>query len=262
MKRVHLFEFHDQRWFPRIWRDLMTDFMAFFVQVFNPYRVVSAKLASAIQNSGVSNIVDLCSGAGLSTVTALENLLSKDSCEYKLTLTDKYPNVAAFRTLSMKHDGIVNYVESPVDASKVPEDLKGVRTIFGSFHHFDFEKSRDILDDAVQKNQGICIFEYTERNFIIWTLPLLFIPIFMILSAPFIRPFTFRRILWMIIIPIVPFITVWDGFVSCLRTYTPKELERIVGSLRASHYRWETGRVRSFGGCFITFLIGYPEQPA
>jgi hypothetical protein len=240
----------------------MTDFMAFFVHVFKPYRVVSAKLASAIQDSGVSDIIDLCSGAGLSTVMALQDLLSKGSREYRLTLTDKYPNVAAFRTLSKKHGGTVNSVESPVDATNVPEDLKGFRTLFGSFHHFDVEKSRDILTDAVHKNQGIGIFEYTERNFVTWTLPLLLTPAFMILSTPFIRPLTLRRVLWTIIIPIVPFIAAWDGFVSCLRTYTPKELERIVESLGASHYRWEIGRIRSFGACYITFLIGCPEQPA
>ena len=212
----------------------------------------------AIEKSGSMNIVDLCSGAGIPVITVLNELAEQKDNKLHVTLTDKYPNIAEFRHLGEKHKDKVNCIEDPVEADRVSDNLKGFRTLFGSFHHFNKETARKILLDAVLKNEGIGIFEYTERNFLAWGLALLLTPAFIMLSTPFIRPFSFRRFLWMLIIPVVPFVAAWDGFVSCLRTYSTIELRNLAASLGTSGYRWETGRIRSFGGCYITFLIGYP----
>jgi hypothetical protein len=262
LNRIHLFEFHDLRWFPQIWRNLVTDFMAFFVTTFKPYRVVSKKLAEAIHKSGASTIVDLCSGAGVPTMTALKELLRAEDNQFRVILTDKHPNINALRRLPEKHNSHLEYMEEPVDATDIPKNLRGFRTFFESFHHFDKEIARKILADAALKREGIGIFEYTDRNFLIWGVALLFAPAFMILSSFFIRPVTFQRLLWMVFMPILPFIATWDGFVSCLRTYSPKELKQMTDSLNSSDFHWETGRLRSFGGCQITFLIGYPKKAA
>jgi hypothetical protein len=237
----------------------MTDFMAFFVSVLKPYRVIIKRLTEAIIESDSMNIVDLCSGAG-PVITVLNDLPEQGDPKLHVTLTDKYPNIVAFRHLVERHKDRVNCIEAPVDATDVSDNLKGFRTLFGSFHHFDKERAQKILLDAVAKNEGIGIFEYTERNFLVWGLALLFTPAFIMLSTAFIRPISFRRFLWMVIIPVVPFVAAWDGFVSCLRTYSTIELRNLVDSLGTSDYRWETGRIRSFGGCYITFLMGYPVK--
>jgi ubiquinone/menaquinone biosynthesis C-methylase UbiE len=234
--------------------------MAFFVSTFKPYRVVSKKLAEAIKQSGALSIIDLCTGAGKPTLTALRELFHADDNQFRVILTDKHPNIHALRRLSEKYDSHFEYLEEPVDATNIPDNLKGFRTFFESFHHFDKETARKILADAALKKEGIGIFEYTDRNFLIWGIALLLTPAFMILSTFFIRPVTIQRLLWMVIFPILPFIATWDGFVSCLRTYSPKELNRMTDSLDCSDFHWETGRVRSFGVCYITFLIGYPKR--
>lgn len=260
MNRVHLFEFHDFRWFPQVWRNLVTDFMAFFATTFKPYRVVSKRLAEVISKSGESTIVDLCSGAGVPTITALKEILQVENNQFRVILTDKHPNITALRRLSEKNSSHVEYIEEPVDAMDIPENLRGFRTFFESFHHFDKVTARKILADAVLKREGIGIFEYTDRNFLVWGPALLLAPIFMIFCTFFIRPVIFQRLLWMVLIPILPIIVTWDGFVSCLRTYSPKELKQLIDSLDASDFQWETGRVRSFWGCHITYLIGYPSK--
>jgi hypothetical protein len=238
----------------------MTDFMAFFVSVSKPYQVITQRLLEAIMKSDSVNIVDLCSGAAIPVITVLNELPEQEDNKVHITLTDKYPNIAAFHQLVEKYKGKVSCIEDPVDAANVSDKLKGFRTLFGSFHHFDKETARKILLGAVSKNEGIGIFEYTERTFFVWGLALLFTPIFVMLSTPFIRPLSFRRYLWMVIIPVIPFVSAWDGFVSCLRTYSPIELKNLTDSLGTSNYRWDTGRIRSFGGCYITFLIGYPVK--
>ena len=154
---------------------------------------------------------------------------------------------------------VVTYLETPVDAVDVPSDLKGFRTLFTSFHHFRPDAARKILADAVRKGEGVGIFEYTERNWLIWTMPILLIPAFIWLSTPFIRPFRWRRFLWTYLIPVVPIIAMWDGFVSNLRTYSIDEIRDLVRQLDDQGYEWKVGRAPAIGMSRVTYAIGSPQ---
>jgi hypothetical protein len=62
------------------------------------------------------------------------------------------------------------------------------------------------------------------------------------------------------VLPIIPLVLLFDGLVSCLRTYQPRELRELIGGLAAPEYRWETGeQAGTFGSLPITYLIGYPR---
>ncbi len=52
----------------------------------------------------------------------------------------------------------------PVDATAVPAELGGFRTLLGAFHHFPPDVARSILADAAQKRRGLAVLEYTERR--------------------------------------------------------------------------------------------------
>lgn len=52
------------------------------------------------------------------------------------TLTDKYPNLAAFCRFSELHPEEVLYIADSIDATTVPRSLKGLRTMFNAIHHF------------------------------------------------------------------------------------------------------------------------------
>jgi hypothetical protein len=173
----------------------------------------------------------------------------------EVTLTDKYPNVEAFGSVADFADN-VTYLGTSIDATEVPASLKGFRTLFTSFHHFRPAAARAILKNAVDNNEGVGIFEYTERNWLIWGLPTLSIPLFVWLCTPFIRPFRWPRLLWTYLIPVLPIIALWDGFVSNLRTYSVKELNDLVDRLADDRYQWQIGRARSIGVSRVTYAIG------
>ncbi|MCO6438633.1 MAG: hypothetical protein J5J06_16190 [Phycisphaerae bacterium] len=261
MRRFHLFEFHDLRWFPSAWRNVLTDVMAFFAVRFCLYQPIVPRLKVILKTMQCRRVVDLCSGAGRPVLSVLEELDDDEGVPITITLTDKYPNVPAFRSLAEASPGRVLYSEVPVDATDVPYDLEGFRTLFASFHHFDVVAAREIICDAVRKNQGIGIFEFTERNFLIWVPTLLVGPVFVWLVTPFIRPFSWQRLLWTYAIPIWMLAGFWDGVVSCLRTYSPQELCNLTKDLGAGSYSWEVGRVRSAGVFRITYLLGVPHGP-
>jgi hypothetical protein len=238
-----------------VWRDLLTDFLSFYATKFKPYKNVAPLLSEALEITGTTRIVDLCSGAGrplLSLVPMLRRL-GVDGLE--VTLTDKYPNLEAVDD-ACETGVAVTYLEEPVDAADVPGRLKGFRTLFTSFHHFRPDAARAVLMNAIENGEGIGIFEYTERNWLIWTLPTISIPIFVWLCTPFIRPFRLRRLVWTYLVPVVPFVAMWDGFVSNLRTYSVGELQELVNTGEGRRYGWKIGRARSIGGSRVTYAIG------
>ena len=257
--RFHLFEFHELPWFPAVWRDLLTDFLSFYASAFKPYAGVAPLLADALKEAGDSRIVDLCSGAGqplLSLVPALRRLGLRD---LQVTLTDKYPNLEAWKSVG-ETDVVVTYLETSIDAVDVPSNLKGFRTLFTSFHHFRPDAALAVLVDAVSKDEGVGVFEYTERNWLIWTLPILLIPPFVWLCTPFIRPFRWPTLVWTYLIPVVPMIAMWDGFVSSLRTYSVGEIKDLVRQVGNQGFEWKIGRTRSIGLSRVTYAIGIPRS--
>jgi hypothetical protein len=129
--------------------------------------------------------------------------------------------------------------------------------MFTSFHHFSPEDARAILQNAVDAREGIGIFEITRRAPL--TIGLMFPWALMpFVCTPWIRPFRWSRLLWTYLIPIIPLVFLFDGVVSCLRTYRPQELREIVDTVTAGEYHWEIGEHAS-GRVPITYLIGYPR---
>jgi hypothetical protein len=56
-------------------------------------------------------------------------------------------------------------------------------------------------------------------------------PLVVLLVTPMIRPFRWSRLFWTYLVPAVPFLVLFDGVVSCLRTYTPDELRELTRGL-------------------------------
>jgi len=260
MKRLHLFEFHDLDSFPHAWRNLTTDWLAFFEQVFNPYQRAFPMLVQAARTAGASNLLDLCSGSGQAMISLAGFLEKIGDQSLVITLTDKFPDLQAFEAAAKNSRGRIRFLPEPVDAAALPAGLNGFRTMFTSFHHFRPEAALGLIKDAVAQNQGIGIFEYTEWSWV-WFCALLFSPLVFAAAAFLIKPFSWKRLFWTL--TILPMLcAIWDGYVSCLRTYSTAQLNELVRKAGAGHYVWRTERIRSFGGCFLTCLIGFPAPDA
>jgi hypothetical protein len=90
---------------------------------------------------------------------------------------------------------------------------------------------------------------------------MLLTPLVVWLVTPAIRPFHWARLLWTYLIPVVPLVVLFDGIVSCLRTYTVAELEEFTTGVSQSGYEWEIGEERAKGMLApVTYLIGYPTN--
>jgi hypothetical protein len=246
-------------WFPASWRAYTTDMNLFFASQFNVFGPLVPQLKRVLKNLLCQNILDLGSGSSGPLPLVQRQLETEQQYPITITLTDKFPNVQALHEMAAASQGKVRCVETPVDAMDVPSELRDFRTMFVTFHHFAPDAARRILADAVHKQVGIGVFEYTEPS-VTWLIALLFMPLYAWLAVPFMRPRSWERFLWTYLLPLPLLFTIWDGLVSCLRTYSPAELKQLTRSIECQDYCWEIGKIRSFGACRITYLFGYPVK--
>jgi hypothetical protein len=260
MSRLHLFEIHDQPWCPPSLRDALTDFLQFAINLGGTYDAVVPMLRDAIARAGATQVVDLCSGAGgpwrawlreAPGMAAREPRGMAPGFDVPVVLTDKYPNRLA-------ESGALPFHSVPVDATAVPADLTGFRTLFTSFHHFRPAEARAILGDAVRQRQGIGVFEISRRAppeiaviALTWLAVLVFVP--------FLRPIRWSRLAWTYLPPVLPLVGAFDGVVSCVRTYSPAELRELLHGLDT--YDWQVGETRSrWSPLVVTYLVGVPKR--
>ncbi len=248
MGRAHLFEFNDQPWLPAFLRDAMTGYLETLSRKMKLHEPMTPIIEAALDRSGAEQIVDLCSGGGGPLLQIRERL----SKPVPVVMTDLFPNAAAFKALQAPG---VSARMTPVDATDVPDDLPGLRTIFNGFHHFQPELARAILEDAHKKRAPIAIIELSERTAAnILGAPL--IPLFTFLLMPFVRPARALPLIFTYLIPILPTLIAWDGLVSHLRVYSPDELKALTAGLDEGGYTWEIQRAPLMPGAHMTVLTG------
>lgn len=253
MGRKHLFEFEDQEWFPDFLRNYGTDFLQFLSNKAKIYKPIIPIIQKGLQKSETEQILDLGSGGG-GGLLWLNQELKKSIPNLKIILTDYYPNIPAFKHTKQQANNF-EFVKEPVDARNVPNNLKGLRTQFLSLHHFKPKDAKQILQNSVDSKSAIAIFEVQERSFPS-ILAMIFSPLSVIFTTPFIRPFKIGRLLFTYLIPIVPLFVLWDGLISCLRTYSVDEMNELINSLdNKESFEWETGRIKSGPGV-VLYLLG------
>jgi hypothetical protein len=261
MKRIHLFEFTDLPWYPQTFRRIQTDYLQFVASLGSGHKNLIPLFKKAMQHADTPDIVDLCSG-GSGPWMRLKEEFEKAGLHVNIKLTDKYPHPEAIQKWAETSLQGIEYLAEPVDALNVPSHLKGMRTLFEGFHHFKPEDARAILSDTAEKRVAIGIFEASLKE--PWGLILLLLsPLTTLLGyvfmTPFITPRTFTSFFWTYLVPIVPLATCWDGVISMLRVYSPRELKELTDSLPCKDYTWETGQADTGTPIFtFTYLIGYP----
>jgi hypothetical protein len=264
-RRRHLFEFEDFGWFPTLFRDTITTWLRdAFVGAYEP---VVPLVVELLAREGSERVVDLCSGGSGPWEYLKEQVdgVRKDDghSPVSLVLTDRFPNIAAFRAATSRIGPDVDFSSEPVDARHVPGELAGVRTLFSSFHHLDAPDARAVLADAARSGQAIGVFEFTRREWSVIRGVLVGVPISMLRTIRKWRPRGRAQLFFTYVVPLIVITSLWDAVASNLRTYLPSELAAMTEGLGGDDYHWETGELPAVNGWEpITYVIGYPVQAA
>lgn len=254
--RLQLVELHEQPWLPEVLRRALTEYLATAVDLMNPFEPLAQRVAALCELAETDHVVDLCAGAGGPWARLHPAVVEALGRPVRVTMTDLHPNVAAYTRLAEATGGAVIGHSQPVDARAVPDRLTGVRTLFDGFHHFRPNDARAMLADAHRRRTPMLVAEVTRRS-LAGVLGMLPAPLAVLALTPRIRPRTVARLIFTYVVPIIPLLVLWDGIVSCLRTYRPGELRALAPA--DDDYRWEVDEYR-VRGMTVTVLVGAPNR--
>tara|TARA_R110002072_G_scaffold224107_1_gene381188 strand:- start:728 stop:1558 length:831 start_codon:yes stop_codon:yes gene_type:complete len=262
VKRVQLFEFEDQAWFPDWIRVLMTRYIMTLHRLLGTADEVAELIARALKHTGLKQVNDLCSGHGGPFREVLKALRERHGlADVQVTLSDLFPNPDVVASFNDEGEGI-HYRPDPVDA-RAPGDLaEGLRSMVCSLHHMRPAVVRDILSSAAAARQPFLAYEISDNSaprFLWWTA----VPIgglMTLLLTLLVRPLALGQVVFTYLIPVLPVLIGWDGGVSNARTYGEADLNLLLAEVPAEGYRWEIGTLGK-GPTKRLYLLGLPELP-
>ena len=261
MKRWHLFEFMDFPWFPDSLRRIQTDILQELMTRTKAFDCAAPYIIKQLEQAQSNTVIDLCSGASGPWLRLIKQFSGK---QVRLILTDKYPNLSRFQAIKERSGGKIDYIETPVDALRVDPGLRGVFTMFTGFHHFKPRDVRSIIQSCQQNRQTVCLFDYCPHklaNLLLapFTNLISFLQFYFLVFL--LRPYTWRHLLFTNLVPVVPLVAVWDGFVSGMRKYSAGELREIVAGLETPDYRITIGEDFTVARAVpMVYLLGEPVE--
>ena len=204
-RRRQWVELEDLPWWPAPWRDAGTAFLALALRLSGHASVLAARIEQMVARTGEQGVLDLGSGGGgpMATVAA-------QAPDLRIVLSDLYPNQASLRAVSGPN---VDFVPSPIDATAVPRDLPGLRTMINAFHHLPPAAARAVLADAVAARRPIAIYEVVSRS-PVHLVAMCASPLSFALTLPLQRPLRPWNWLFTYALPVLPAFVQWDGIVS------------------------------------------------
>ena len=229
MKRKQVFQFSNQKWYPSFLKRDMYEFMSWFVGKVNAAKPFLPVLEEVIGHTQTKTIINIDSkiGAGIETVL----------------------------TLLPEGTEVIN-----VELERFSTHNKGMYTFINSFHQLDEKKATYYLTQIADSGNSVAVLE--GNNDSLWQVVgmTIFVPLTVILSAPFVQPFRITRLIFTYLIPILPVVTMLDGFLALFKLYNPNDLNELVSNIPVKSYVWKSGKADNGRGGKIIYLMGYPEN--
>lgn len=226
MRRRQVPQFISSKICPRFIKTLVAEFLSWFVVKANaskPFLPVINDVLTRTKTNSIINI-ELGVGGGIETITPFLN----KGVDVKTLPIDEF---------NTKQSGLYLFVNS--------------------FHQLPPDKAKAILEQIADSGNPIVAVE--GNNDSLWQIVgmTVFVPLTVILSAPFVKPFRLDRLLFTYIIPILPLIILFDGCAALMKLYNPADLKELTSPIK--NYRWEYGKNDNRRGGKIIYLKG--EHP-
>ncbi len=160
---------------------------------------------------------DLCSGSGRPAVDIFDRISQFKS----LHLSDKFPSTHT------NFSSPIVYVKESVDALKLRFDSSHTYTMFNAFHHFSDFEQQELISKIRLQNAEAYIVEILTPGILVYIKIFFTCTLGTLLFTPFIKPFSWRRILFTYPIPINLFSITFDGLVSVYKSKSLKQYQTL-----------------------------------
>lgn len=240
-------ELEDYTWFPAFLRTFQMQFIGWVVYHFHIYKGLIPHIQNLSSLANSRHIYDLCSGTGDPVLYIMKHAAFEEA-----VLTDKFPQ-------QVHLPNGTRYDERSIDALQVDLPPKSILTMFNAFHHFDEVEQFRFLQRLVDHKQAFCLVEILQPT--PWdVIKIAFTTtIGQLILAPFIRPFSWTRLLFTYLLPINLVTVTYDGIVSVLKSGSVSYYRAMIQNLVDEHFHLEVSSLRSSWGSRLVVLSGYSK---
>jgi len=231
-------------------------------------RIIS-QICSICVKFKVCQIIALGAGGGGIEPFLLNSLASVVS-DMTIVLTDLVPHLGSWRKIREEFGPAIQFVDTPVDATRVPPELAGLRMCTGSIHHFPPNVVSGMLADAILARRPIIFIDGTPSFQHLLLMPVMstlfslsstwYCLAYAVMSAPSLSAIGSQ--LWRLLprlaltlSGVLPLIQGHDMLISALRFYGKDDFDSIVASAHNSRsFEWSYHEFKT-----LSVFVGVPR---
>ena len=259
LPRLHLFEFNDSAWAPKVLRETIIEALSRTLDVAQVMRPLVEPFRAFLEASGAETIIDLAAGAGGPAAVFLRELQLAGAHLPRFVLTDLFPAVEAWSSLKARFPQTVEYVAEPVDATAIPPQLVGARMIINALHHFPPGLAQQVMLAACKDAPGVFVAEGLVRNLLSFA-AMAPAGVTSLMLQPIVGSSNrLERAFYTWLTPIALLASIWDGTVSTFRCYSQAELRAMVAPL-GDTWEWRFGEFAFKALGRGTWFYGVPKR--
>lgn len=217
MSKLMIKELEDYPWFPALLRRFQTEIIGEIAARVQAYRSLRHYLEDMTSSHKITRIVDLCSGSGKPALAVHQSMTA---VHVPLYCSDLYPQSL------LPHPGY-KILQQPVDVLSLSPEKGDLYTMYNAFHHFDDGQKKAIVQSMTQEKACFVFAEILQPG-LFSLLQVLVASVFGTLAfTPFIRPFSWSRLVLTYILPVNLLTVLIDGILSVFRATSPKKLQAL-----------------------------------
>lgn len=246
-------ELEDYAWFPAVLRQFQTEFIGSMVAWTHIYQPIAPLLDTMLHENNTRKMVDLCSGSAHPVLYLTQ--FWKNAVQ--IHLTDKFPTEPVLPE-SAPHQFIVERTSYDVLSASFSKDT--IYTMFNAFHHFNDQEQVYIWEQFKKARAPFLMVEILQPNLFEIVKIAVTTTIGQLITAPFIAPFSWRRMFFTYILPINLLTVTLDGLISVTKSKTAAGYQQLANLVQTTDYTIETRRIRTRFFTTLTIIQGTPTH--
>jgi hypothetical protein len=244
-------ELEDFDWFPVVLRRFQTEFIGTMVEKTHIYRPLVPILDCILTRHQPQAITDLCTGNANPALYLHKRLFEAP----KLVLTDKFPHLEAAQFRAQPQIQVIN---ESVDVLDMRFENNQLYMMFNAFHHFDANAQNKIMTDLQQAGSPFIFVEILQPKLFEYLKIAVTTTLGQLLLTPFVRPFSWLRLLFTYIIPINLLTVTYDGLVSVSKSKSVAQFQEVLPKNPTANYQIKVLQLSSYFFTRLTLIQGQP----
>lgn len=240
-------ELEDLPWFPAMFRRFQLQYIGSLVQWLHIYRPLMPHLLQLVENCQPQQMQDLCSGGGEPVRYYRSQLPQLPACY----LSDKFPDT------DFTNEPGLHYLPQSVDVLTLEPQPSTCCTMFNGFHHFTTAQQQELVRKMAHSRSPFLFAEILEPGPITLLKIIIMTTVAQAVTAPFVRPVSYKRLFFTWIIPVNLFTVLYDGVISVFKSKTAAAYRRQLEHLGNAQYAVTVNSRFNWKGRLI-FITGTP----